>query len=461
MGRGFSTRQKRDSATTWHSSLCSTGWNISVRRHANFLNFQQVDHFFSTSWHYSAITTDTVMYQRSYSCRACGGNHPPPTGRRCPNIEGNDTQMATDNGNESPQFSEEESENSQEGSEAELVDNEAAGHEYVVSDQTDDVNPSDVAAQRHSELLQAVKGMADNMMHMQELFAHANFARQATPQPPPIPRGPIAPVSEADINQEGAGVPLPTQPAAGPASLRQDEELMARVTRRLVELGAQAAIPPPTEATSASTDRKPGKKSGQARTVEDTVLRDIDWPHLNVYRGPERRPVRFNDLNMQEFTHGFMVMVQNCKNNFNQDVMFDILRDMMEDALNYPWENVRNFYRILASYVEMDRLEWSDHGRIQALRRQYAQSTTVLSAGGASKSDKPKFTARSVATNARTCHAYQRAECQERGDHSGYLHACAYCVRQTGQAYPHAEKDCRRKINDGSKNERGGPPAPQ
>ena len=398
------------------------------------------------------------MYQRSYSCRACGGNHPPPTGRRCPNVEGNDTQMATDNDNESPQFSEDESENSQEGSEADLADNEAAGHEYVVSDQTDDVNPSDVAAQRHSELLQAVKGMADNMMHMQELFAHANFARQATPQPPPIPRGPIAPVSEADINQEGAGVPLPTQPAAGPASLRQDEELMARVTRRLVELGAQAAIPPPTETTSASTDRKPGKKSGQARTVEDTVIRDIDWPHLNVYRGPERRPVRYNDLNMQEFTHGFMVMVQNCKNNFDQDVMFGILRDMMEDALNYPWENVRNFYRILASYVEM---EWSDHGRIQALRRQYAQSTTVLSAGGASKSDKPKFTARSVATNARTCHAYQRAECQERGDHSGYLHACAYCVRQTGQAYPHAEKDCRLKINDGSKNERGGPPAPQ
>ena len=56
-----------------------------------------------------------------------------------------------------------------------------------------------------------------------------------------------------------------------------------------------------------------GKKSGRAKTLNDVVVRDIDWPGYHVYRGPHRAPATYEDLTIQEFVYGFMCQLIDAK----------------------------------------------------------------------------------------------------------------------------------------------------
>ena len=64
--------------------------------------------------------------------------------------------------------------------------------------------------------------------------------------------------------------------------------------------------------------------------------------------GAERRPVRYNEMTANEFTYRYLQMINKPRNDFDQDV------------LTYPWENIHNFYRVPASMVEMDWIQWTD-----------------------------------------------------------------------------------------------------
>ena len=220
------------------------------------------------------------------------------------------------------------------------------------------------------------------------------------------------------------------------SALRQDANIMSNVQRRLVELGLED---PSGETESDGNRRKKGKKSGLSRTVEDTVVREIDWPHLYVYRGSDRRPTQFNELTIAEFVYGYIAMVENPRNDFNRLVMMQLLRDMMMDASLYSWPQVRNFYRIVGSGIEMARYDWTDSHEIQNIRLQYVQRPVTTT--------RPPHTNRvSSTSNMRVCFLYQQGNCGEQDSHDDLLHACAFCLRVTGTLYKHSERECRRKM---------------
>ena len=358
---------------------------------------------------------------REYACKTCGTRHPPPTGRRC--------RFATPESNDREQDQEDAPPSEHSDLDSLEVDNEHT---------TD--NPGDV-------VVGAISKVAEQMENIAQRLERALGAASVVDQPValPLPRNSAQSVPQPTASQD------PEPPQATPSSLRADEDLMVRVARRLRELGDDEQDDSAHGATAAPLTTKKGKRSGQVRTVEDIVIREVDWPHLNVYRGAARRPVKYGDMTVTEFVYGYLQMIHNPRNRFDKDVMMGILRNIMEDALTYPWDNVRNFYRVLSSMVEMDRVQWTDTEQISTLRYHYAHRPSNMY-----RAQQATPSGRQNGESIKTCAAYQRGECTETGDHAGLLHACVFCARVKQTAYPHAEKDCRRKKFMQSKNANGG-----
>ena len=192
--------------------------------------------------------------------------------------------------------------------------------------------------------------------------------------------------------------------------------------------------------TLQSPQKKKGKKSGVSRTVEDQVLREIDWPHLYVYRGQDRKPATYNDLTLAEFIFGYISMIDNPRNMLDKELMLQTLRNMMLDTTQYGWVQVRNFYCILASGIEMARYDWADSGEIAALRSQYAQRPNVQI------QNKPANRQPGSGNVVKLCNQYQTDDCAYQDTHEGFMHICAYCYNVTGMYFKHKLKDCRGRI---------------
>ena len=203
------------------------------------------------------------------------------------------------------------------------------------------------------------------------------------------------------------------------------------------------------EPTRTASRRARGKRSGAARTVQDKVVRDIDWPHFHIYTPPGTEPMTFLGLSIPEFTYGVLHMVDQPDANFDRGVMWNLLKAVMEDAAEYPWENVKNFFLIVGSHVENDRLEWGDTEIIEKLQAKHSQKHELVP---------KKASPQPAASNKlRYCGPYQKGNCPERNDHGGQKHMCAHCYRVKATPYPHPESECRRKTSmEQPKNARGG-----
>ena len=238
----------------------------------------------------------------------------------------------------------------------------------------------------------------------------------------------------------------------GLSNLRNDPFISGQVNRRFGELGLEEDFDE-SDFETFKKNRK-GKKSGLSRTIEDQVVREIDWPHLYIYRGYDRRPTHFNELTIAEFVHGYISMVDNPRNNFNIPVMMKILKDMMADTAQYSWLQVRNIYRVLASGIEMARYNWDDSTQVAALRAQYAQRPTFHQT---QQPTRPPTRVTSLQPPSQgICMPYQQLLCSEADSHQGLKHVCSYCLSTTGLYFSHPEKECRRKYYQSKNEQRGG-----
>lgn len=174
------------------------------------------------------------------------------------------------------------------------------------------------------------------------------------------------------------------------------------------------------------------KKSGRCRTTEDFVVRQIRWPHHGIYKGRERKPATFDTLSVTEFVHGYINNVLSEPSTDVSQCMLIHLRELMQDATDFPWANVRNYHGVVLGQMEQDQLSWEGKSAIQELRMQYAKipATTPESS-------------RAI----RYCHSYQQGTCHQAADHisprgESVKHICAYCFKYRGREHMHAEKDC-------------------
>ena len=114
--------------------------------------------------------------------------------------------------------------------------------------------------------------------------------------------------------------------------------------------------------------------------------------------------------------------------------MLSILKDILEDSVDFGWERARAFYTMLGRQVEQRRLLWSDTERILKLRLTHSRVSIPDS------STKPKRLAK-----IKTCAAFQKGSCDQPADHGQFHHVCDYCLRARSAVFPHSELKCRSK----------------
>ena len=350
---------------------------------------------------------------RLYFCKKCGRTHEPPTGKKCRKMDEDLEEGA--------------------GDEDMLMGGDGQQREGRKSPTTGDGESSTPAAEgsgrQRAQQTQSRRG--PRATRRDEAEAHDDWGSAGRNLL--LEREGEEPALRQLQNAADRGA---TAAAATPSSVRHDPAIMEAVARRIIELGIDQEAPELAAGGSGGPNRR-GKKSGQARTVEDLVLKDIDWPHFYLYRGADRRPVKFTEMNLNEFVYGFLCMLNNPRFSYDKVIMVNLLQEMMADAMEFSWMSVRNFYRVIASSIEMMRFDWGDMDRIQALRVQYAQR--------GSNPGNNRQQNRELDNSLFPCMLYQRGECHESTDHGRAKHICAFCYKVRRIGFPHPEGQCRRK----------------
>ena len=231
-------------------------------------------------------------------------------------------------------------------------------------------------------------------------------------------------------------------------TLRQDFRLMSQAAKRLARLRLDDSDD--EDMDSYSRSRESGKKSGSVLTPTDKVRKQIDWPHMHIQRmfGGRKKSVSYVDLRIDEFVYGFMSMIESPQCKWNYRVMTKILKNLMQDSMEFSWSNALMFYQMAGVEVEKGKLQWSDEARIHEMRMTYAR--TVFPEGKPPK-ETPKPQLQLAPANMKCCGPFQRRECEQDRDHTPFTHACAYCFKAKAALCRHSEEDCKRKIAD-SKN---------
>ena len=284
-------------------------------------------------------------------------------------------------------------------------------------------------AEAFRQLTATIEGMGSRLKDL-ESASESRAAQGDTPQPSQQP--------EPDVEPQASGVPTVRE-------LRANAALNREVQRRLADL--EMADDFDNAQAGTTTQRTRGKRSGAARTVQDSIVNDIDWPHFHIYSPPGAEPTTYAGLSVPEFAYGYLHMVDQQGAKFDREIMWDLLKMIMEDASEYPWANVKNFFWILGSHIENDRAKWADTELIQKLRAKHAQKYELPTIKQSAQAPE----------KAKCCGPYQKGVCTEKADHAGLRHICAHCVKVKAGNYPHPERDCRRKLSiEPPKNEKGG-----
>ena len=271
-------------------------------------------------------------------------------------------------------------------------------------------------------------------------------------------RAPVAEVREEEDSsgdeeedeQEVEGAHSSERDTATPDSLRRNLQLMAQAAGRLAQLGDDDREDEENGTLSLTKTR--GKKSGSVMVATEIVRRVIDWPHLHVCRrvNGHSKNLTFKELKPEEFVCGFLVMLKNTRNRMNRDVMLEILEMVMQDTVDYSWNNGREFYEKLGLEVEKGALEWNDDERIRSYRANYSRVIFPEKKEARENTGKPQQ--RQAPSGMKCCASFQKHTCDLNRDHHPFTHACTYCFKTTELMCRHPEDDCIRKTSNESKN---------
>ena len=343
---------------------------------------------------------------RNYKCKTCGEVHAAPTGKHCDRLEREQAPA--------PQQ----------------------------QTQTDDTQSKLLAAM--VDLQSKFATMDENMREMKA--DKAAERRTHTPE-------------EASViaSEEGAvgGQPEEAEQAS-PETLRRDTVLMRQASRQLARLRQEDWED--DEDLQLATSHLAGKKSGSIMTASDIVVRRIDWPHFYIKRisGATRKGVVFRELKVEEFVFGFLCMLEAPHIKMQFRYMVKLLRHIMQDTIDFSWENARNFYEFVGLDVEQGAMKWTDEEVVREMRMTYSRTVFPPRRDGKETAGAPRPALQQAPSGMKCCAPFQRKECEVAKGHSPFTHACAYCHRVKSALCRHAEQDCYRKTTDQAKNGKQG-----
>ena len=156
---------------------------------------------------------------------------------------------------------------------------------------------------------------------------------------------------------------------------------------------------------------------------------DIDWPHFDVYQGPERRAAKHQDLNVQEFVFGYLQCVLSQTPDV-QVYMYKHLSELMRGAMDYTWASVRNYHSIILHHMKL--AAW------RGTRGTTSRSSQRVAPPP--QDTPPNQPTPSPIQDPIFCLPFQPGACSHQWDHQTNRgpvhHVCAYCLKKTGKTFP-------------------------
>ena len=152
-------------------------------------------------------------------------------------------------------------------------------------------------------------------------------------------------------------------------------------------------------------------KSGRERTGGDDARRIyVKWPQEACFIGPERKRVRYDELDHPQWVSGIITIASEEPNAHIQSNMFKYLASLNQDVCDFGFEASKGAHSLILSHIEEGKATWDDLLMIQALRESY----TYRSQSVASQATRPVCTQTQVKVGGgkvRICKNYNTGAC--------------------------------------------------
>ncbi len=209
-------------------------------------------------------------------------------------------------------------------------------------------------------------------------------------------------------------------------------------------------IPGLAAATSKAT-----KKSGEARSASDRIVRDVIWPHEKI-RAENGQPLTATNVSQEQWTRGMVQLIEDAPQ-AEKGHMLHYLKEALLDIERSDWDTVRRFNTRIFHEFEGDRLSWADREGINMERLRFLYAATHVS--------KPKPQHQQTKTKpglprptmeSTPCRLYNEGACTNSAiQHDGVWHMCAFCKSVRGKAIPgHGANVClaKQRLETAAKN---------
>ncbi len=200
-------------------------------------------------------------------------------------------------------------------------------------------------------------------------------------------------------------------------------------------VGLPAALAALLPSLTTTATKMTTKKSGEARSASDRVVREVIWPHEKI-RAENGEPLTAQNVSQEQWSRGMVELIEEASYE-DQRHMLHFFKESLLDIERSDWKTVRNFSTRIFHEFEADRLTWANRQGINMERLRFLYAASRPSALKSNqqhqlqakvKSDTPKPTLESV-----HCQAYNEGTCQNKAIfHDGVWHMCSFCSSVRG-----------------------------
>ena len=188
------------------------------------------------------------------------------------------------------------------------------------------------------------------------------------------------------------------------------------------------------------------------------------FAHSFVRRGTKKTRTNLGDLTLAEYNLGFIRLMNSREiDPTDRPYMFHHLEQINEDAIAYPFPDVRAWSEDMCVAIAEGDLSWDDQYTIDLARLRMSQNGPAGRSQGADRRDgsrrggdagalDPHHDFSQEVTTARPgppCRMYNNGSCPNKQHHvsNGFrqLHVCSSCVYHKCLLIPHPERECKSK----------------
>ena len=191
-------------------------------------------------------------------------------------------------------------------------------------------------------------------------------------------------------------------------------------------------------------------KSGRYRTCNTNIQRYIQWPQEHVFVGSSRKPITYDELNVQQFLLGHLVTAMAPENIADRENMLQYIIKLLRESVDGSFIASKGAHACVLQELERGAVTWSDVQKIDEIRTLYTRKS-FHTENSKRDNDTSNGGHKKV-----VCSYYNKNKCTKTTDHVTnnimYRHVCSYCYKVTGKCFGHQENDCNRKSKQESSN---------